>query len=305
MNTAIQAPVIPLKDEYTQKAKIQLFIKREDLIHPWISGNKWRKLKYNLIKAKEDQAKTLITFGGAYSNHLLAVAAAAAENGFSSIGIVRGEETLPLNPTLKQASENFGMQLHFVARSNYRELGEIDLIDQLEISRKNAYILPEGGTNSLAIKGCEEIIDDLVEQYDYICCSIGTGGTIAGLICSKPASTRILGFSSLKGNFLDKEIKRLIGHYRPDLTPIWTLLDRYHFGGYAKFNEELIKFVNSFKNRYNIPLDPVYTGKMMYGLYDLIKAGYFEKNVKILAIHTGGIQGIRGFNERFGNLLDV
>jgi len=271
---------------------VQLFLKREDLIHPFISGNKFRKLKYNLEEAKILGFKTLLSFGGAFSNHITAVAAAGKEFGLNTIGVIRGEELveeIEHNPTLKFA-EQCGMQFKFVTREVYRNKTSVHFIEGLKAEFGDFYLLPEGGTNTLAVKGCEEILTEQDTDFDYICCSVGTGGTISGLInCSKPGQ-QILGFSSLKGDFLKEDIGKFVEKKN------WQLITDYHFGGYAKINETLISFINEFKSKNQIPLDPIYTGKMMFGIFDLIEKGFFPKGSKILAIHTGGLQGIEGMN---------
>jgi len=277
--------------------EISLFIKREDELHPFISGNKYRKLKYNLIEASNQKQHTLVTFGGAYSNHISATAAAGFEYNFKTIGIIRGDElatnleqTLKNNPTLKFASEH-NMKFHFVSRSDYRNKTTPEFIEKLKEKFGDFYLVPEGGTNNLAVKGCEEILNKKDKQYDVICCSIGTGGTISGLINSSKNHQNVIGFPALKGDFLQNEIKKyVLTNYN------WSLNTNYHFGGYAKVSEELITFINNFKRETQIPLDPVYTGKMMFGIVDLIKKNYFKKGTKILAIHTGGLQGIDGMN---------
>ena len=274
------------------KFGVQLFVKREDQIHPFISGNKFRKLKYNLEEAKILGFKTLLSFGGAFSNHITAVAAAGKEFGFNTIGVIRGEELvkeIEHNPTLKFA-EQCGMQFKFVTREVYRNKTSEHFIEGLRAEFEDFYLLPEGGTNTLAVKGCEEILTEQDTDFDYICCSVGTGGTISGLInCSKPGQ-QILGFSSLKGDFLKEDIGKFVEKKN------WQLITDYHFGGYAKINETLISFINEFKSKNQIPLDPIYTGKMMFGIFDLIEKGFFPKGSKILAIHTGGLQGIEGMN---------
>lgn len=270
----------------------QIFVKPDYLIHPIISGNKYRKLKHNLDEAKRLKHKTLLTFGGAYSNHIAAVASAGKKFGFNTIGIIRGEELfnkIDANPTLKFAQE-CGMILKFVSREVYRYHNSQDLLQVLTETHGEFYLLPEGGTNTLAVKGCEEILTETDAHYDYICCPVGTGGTIAGLINSSAPHQKILGFPALKGDFLQEEIPKFATKSN------WQLIPDYHFGGYAKINKELISFINAFKAQYHIPLDPVYTGKMMYGIFDLMKKGYFPHKSKILAVHTGGLQGIDGMN---------
>ncbi len=284
-NQFIDLPVLTEKN-------ITLALKREDLIHPVISGNKYRKLKYNLLYAKEEGFRTLLSFGGAFSNHILAVAAAGNENSFETIGIIRGEELqqkLGLNPTLSRA-RNLGMQLKFISRDHYRRKGDTDFIEALKKEFGDFYIIPEGGTNGLAIKGCEEILTEGDKQYDVVTTCVGTGGTIAGIINSSSSHQEIIGFSALKGGFLSDEIRTMT------TGDNWKLKTNYHFGGYAKVSETLVDFINNFKTETRIPLDPIYTGKMLFGLLDMIKNDNFAPGTRILAIHTGGLQGIAGMN---------
>ena len=296
-------PVEKIQNDLTRKHKLRLLIKREDLLHHFISGNKFRKLKYNLVEAKRQGATRLITFGGAYSNHILAVAATGYENNLQTTGIIRGEATLPLNPTLQKAAERFGMHLVYADRASYRNKLKKDLLEMLEVDTSQAYVIPEGGTNALAVKGCTEIVEDLQVNPDYICCSCGTGGTLAGIICGIKGKAGVIGFSALKGNFLKDDIEKLVDAYDHHQYSNWEVNTDYHFGGYAKFNEPLIDFINQFRALHGIPLDPIYTGKMMYGIYALMKTGFFKKGETVMAIHTGGLQGIEGFNQRFGHLI--
>jgi 1-aminocyclopropane-1-carboxylate deaminase len=271
---------------------IKLFIKREDKIHPFISGNKYRKLKYNLIEAQNTKQHTLLTFGGAYSNHIAAVAAAGKEFGFKTIGVIRGEELsakISENSTLSYA-QDCEMQFKFVSREAYRTKTSLKFINSLKTEFGDFYLIPEGGTNDFAVKGCEEILTDDDAFFDIVCCSVGTGGTISGLINASSPHQKIIGFPALKGDFLQKDISK----FTPKSN--WELNTDYHFGGYAKINSELVEFINKFKVEHNILLDPIYTGKMMFGLFDLIKNNHFQKGTKILAIHTGGLQGIEGMN---------
>ena len=279
---------IPIKH-----SSVKLFIKREDLIHPLISGNKYRKLKYNLVQAKVESHHTLLTFGGAFSNHILAVASAGFENNLKTIGIIRGEELFSKineNPTLKKA-QGLGMSFKFISREAYKEKNNPEFIRNLRNEFGTFYLIPEGGTNDLAIKGCEEIITNDEFQYDYICSSVGTAGTITGIINASLSHQKIIGFPALKGSFISKEISNFANKMN------WEIESDYHFGGYGKISDALIRFINEFFLKYNIPLDPIYTGKMMYGIFDLIDKNYFPKNSKVLAIHTGGLQGINGMNE--------
>ncbi|MCD0473060.1 pyridoxal-phosphate dependent enzyme [Flavobacterium sp. EDS] len=276
---------------------ISLTIKREDLIHPFISGNKYRKLKYNLLQAKAENQETLLTFGGAFSNHIAAVAYAGKESGFKTIGIIRGDELIDKiegNPTLKFAQEN-GMQLEFVTREDYRLKNEIDFLDKLKQQFGAFYLVPEGGTNALAVRGCEEILTPEDAEFNYVCCAVGTGGTISGISNSALPNQKVLGFPALKGDFLQDEIRIFAKKHN------WELITDYHFGGYGKVNFELIAFINQFFDENHIPLDPIYTGKMVFGVIDLIKKNYFPANSKILLIHTGGLQGIKGMNIKLMN----
>lgn len=278
--------------EFSLVNDVTLTIKREDKIHRHISGNKYRKLKYNLISAREQLHDTLLTFGGAFSNHIAATASAGAEHGFKTIGIIRGEELIDKisgNPTLVFA-QKCGMHFKFVSRELYRKKVTPQFLDDLKNEFGNFYMLPEGGTNHLAIKGCEEILTEADKGYDYVCVSVGTGGTISGLINSSGTDQKILGFPSLKGDFLRNEIKKMTNKTN------WELITDYHFGGYGKINRDLIAFINQFKQETKVPLDPVYTGKMLFGIVDLIVKGFFRKGSKILVIHTGGLQGIHGMN---------
>ena len=266
---------------------VQLTVKRLDLIHPQISGNKFFKLKYNLLAAKQQNLNQVLTFGGAYSNHIAATAYAAHYFGFQSIGVIRGEELAKqaLNPTL-QTAQDFGMQLHFVSRAEYRRRHEIEYLQQLKQRYPNTWIIPEGGTNDLAIQGTKEILSaDDRENYDVIGCAVGTGGTIAGIIESSSDQQHILGFSALKGDFLKHDIQQWTNKTN------WSLTDEYCCGGYAKTNSELLQFMQQFEQQYAVPLEQVYTAKMMMGLFDLIQQGNFPVNTRILAIHTGGLQG--------------
>ena len=276
---------------------ISLVIKREDLIHPFVSGNKFRKLKYNLLQAKAENQSTLLTFGGAYSNHIAAVAYAGKENGFQTIGVIRGDELtdkIASNPTLKFAQE-CGMQFEFVSRETYRLKTEAAFLEQLEQKHGSFYLIPEGGTNDLAVKGCEEILTQEDGVFDYVATAIGTGGTISGIINSALPHQKILGFPALKGDFLQDEIRNFVQNDN------WELITDYHFGGYGKVNSDLVDFINRFLKKTKIPLDPIYTGKMVFGIVDLIEKNYFPKNSKILLIHTGGLQGIQGMNLKLKN----
>jgi 1-aminocyclopropane-1-carboxylate deaminase len=286
---------------HIENASISISIKREDLLHPIISGNKFRKLKYNLKEAIKQKKSKLLTFGGAFSNHILAVAAAGKEAGFETIGIIRGDELedkVLENPTLFKA-QKLGMKFKFVDREMYRNKNEIDFRRRLEFEFQDFYLLPEGGTNELAIQGCEEILTDLDNDFDFICCSVGTGGTISGIINCSKESQQVLGFPALCGDFLKEDIRKFATKSN------WNLITDYDFGGYAKVSDELIRFMNDFYSKYNILLDPIYTGKMMFGVMDLIEKDFFPKNSRILVIHTGGLQGIAGINAKLRKINKI
>jgi 1-aminocyclopropane-1-carboxylate deaminase/D-cysteine desulfhydrase-like pyridoxal-dependent ACC family enzyme len=283
-NTTIQE----LKSQLFEQKRLQILVKREDQNHPFVSGNKWWKLKYNLEEAIRLKHHTLLTFGGAYSNHIYGAAAAGRELGLKTIGVIRGEETLPLNHTLSFA-KNGGMYLHYVSREAYRKKSEPEFIKSLADRFGDFYLIPEGGTNLLAIKGCSEFAKQLNTEidFDYLCLAVGTGGTIAGVIEGLDSSKNIIGFSALKGGtFLMDDIRKSLttDHHN------WTLQADYHFGGYAKSTEQLLKFIQEMKGEYHLPLDEVYTAKMLWGVVDLVQKDYFKEGSTILILHTGGLQ---------------
>jgi len=274
---------------------VEVSVLREDLIHPQVSGNKFRKIKYNLLEAKKQNFKTLLTFGGAYSNHIAAVAAAGQLMNFKTIGVIRGDELatkIEENPTLSFAKQ-CGMDFLFVSRSDYRTKNTVLFEEMLHSHFGEFYLIPEGGANHLAIKGCEEILYYACKPFDVIAVSVGTGGTIAGVINSSFDYQKVLGFPALKGGFLYEDIRK----FAVETKTNWTLVTDYHFGGYADFDERLIDFINSFKSQAKIALDPIYTGKMMFGLTDMIQQKKMSFGTRVLAIHTGGLQGIEGFNQ--------
>ena len=267
---------------------ITITVKRIDQVHPTISGNKWFKLKYNLLEAKRLGYTQLLSFGGAYSNHIHALAHAANEYGFTSIGIIRGAELAdkPLNPTLTTA-QGLGMQFEFIPRSDYRLKHTPEFLAQLQARYPNAYIIPEGGSNTLAVQGCEEILSEQDRKdFDTIVCAVGTGGTFAGLINASHPKQNLLGFSALKGDFLIEDIRRWTDNDKQN----WTLYSEEVFGGYGKFDDKLLMFIKDIQRQYDLPLEPIYTGKAMYRLLELIEQGEFVPNSRILFIHTGGLQ---------------
>ncbi len=287
----------PVEWEIIRQKKVDLFVKRDDLLHKHISGNKYRKLFYNLLEAKKQGKKILLTFGGAFSNHIAATAAAGKEFGFETIGMIRGDELkhkpgLPKeNPTLSFALKQ-GMHLEFIDRKTYRDEKENPVfIEKLKDKFGDFYLIPQGGTNRLAVQGTREILTGEDQAFDYIVTAVGTGGTIAGLIESASANQTVLGFPALKENFLEKDIRKFTQKNN------WQLIRDYHFGGFAKINRQLVSFINRFYVNTGIPLDPVYTGKMFFGLVDLIQNDFFPPGTKILAVHTGGLQGIDAMNK--------
>lgn len=262
------------------------------MIHPFISGNKWRKLKYILLEAEKLQKKHLVTFGGAHSNHLLATACAAAKFGFRSTGIVRGENVE--NETLLLC-RLFGMQILFVDRENYRD--KTALYKKYFNNDPDAFFIDEGGSGSLGAKGCSELIDELSEVYDHLFCAAGTGTTAAGILSgikNKSLRTAMHVIPVLKGaDILKQDIEKYTAGALFEFHP------NYHFGGYAKTSDELLEFIKDFTSSTGILIDPIYTGKLLFAIYDLISKDYFARGSRILVVHTGGITGILGMADRF------
>ena len=283
--TPIQEIFDPLLDQHG----IRLLIKREDQNHPHISGNKWWKLKCNLEEANRQHKKTILTFGGAYSNHIYATAAAAKECRFESIGIIRGEETLPLNPTLSFATST-GMKIQYVTRENYKIKSEHEFINSLIEQYGDFYLIPEGGTNQLAVKGTTVFAQEHLSkiEFDYLFLPVGTGGTIAGIINGLNGERNVIGVPVLKnGRFLGDEIKPYLNQDYSN----WSLLTEYHHGGYAKTTPALMTFIQQMEVEHQLPLDHVYTGKLLWAVMEEIKKGAFQKGSTILALHSGGLQG--------------
>ena len=266
---------------------VSITIKRLDLVHPAISGNKFFKLKYNFLEAKNLGYLGVLTFGGAFSNHIAATAFAAKQFCFKSIGIIRGEElaTKSLNHTLSTAQE-FDMQLKFISREHYRLKDSSDFLAELKQQYPDYYIIPEGGSNDLAIQGCKEILTEADQvNFDLICCAVGTGGTITGIIGASSERQKVLGFSALKGTFLTQDVQTKTQKNN------WQITDEFCCGGYAKTTPELLQFMQNFENEFSIPLEQVYTAKMLYGLVQMIQQKRIASSTKILVIHTGGLQG--------------
>jgi 1-aminocyclopropane-1-carboxylate deaminase len=287
----LPSPIMAVRHPTAEEAGVQLFIKREDLIHPLVSGNKWRKLKYNLEHLLHAGHGGIITFGGAFSNHIYATAAACRYHNIPSIGIIRGEND-DNNPTLK-AAETMGMQLVFVSRKTYREKSMAPEIQEILQTYSNFFVIPEGGSNTLALRGIAEMVQEIDHQLSwvpqYIAVSAGTGCTAKGIILTKAIESKGLVFPALKGNWMEKVINiDQKAHH-------WQLITDYHFGGYGKTTAAEIEFINSFYDDTGIPLDPIYNGKAMFGLLDMMRKGYLDKGSKVLYIHTGGLQGINGY----------
>jgi 1-aminocyclopropane-1-carboxylate deaminase len=288
-------------NEEIQLLQRRISLKRLDQIHPLVNGNKYYKLKYNIEKVLGSPGQKLLTFGGAFSNHIHATAAAGKAFGIPTIGIIRGDElehSKTLSPTLEFAKSQ-GMQLEFVTRDAYAEKDTEDFKGWLYEQFGDIHIVPEGGSNFLGVNGCMEILSDEDKPtFDLITCAVGTGSTLAGILLSMKPNQYVLGFSSLRhGDWLRDEVLKHLRYFLMDddaageLSSQFTIITRYDFGGYAKWNDELMQFIRQFETDHGIPLDQVYTGKMMYGLLDMIANGELDDYHNILAIHTGGLQG--------------
>lgn len=271
--------------------RIELWMKRDDLLHPVISGNKWRKLKYCLDQALSMGSNTVISMGGAYSNHLHALAYVGMALGLKTAGLIRGERPEPLTPTLRDC-QSWGMELRFVSRSDYRLLRQYREYDALPGIRPGEYWLPEGGAHSLALEGIKEGIEEIELPYDVLCLPCGTGTTLAGCVSAVSERVSVIGFAAVKNaGYLTDEVEKLL--QRPYTN--WTVNHDYHFGGFARTTSELSQFINEFELKHKIELEPVYSGKMIYALYDLIAKNHFQPGQRVIALHTGGLQGNRGF----------
>lgn len=283
----LPSPIQVLDDERLDAAGVRLLLKRDDLIHPDLPGNKWRKLKYNLEAAQAADAPRLLTFGGAYSNHIRAVAAAGSQYGFDTVGVIRGEAYDPLNPSLQLAVDH-GMRLTYLDRQTYRRKLDSDVVADLRREFGDFYVIPEGGSNALAVRGCAELVGEITEDFDVICCGVGTGGTLAGIAAGLKPGQRAIGFSSLKGGeFLSDDVGALQHEALGEVTANWEIETGYHFGGYAKSTSELAAFIDDFESRHGLRLDWVYVAKMVCGLYDLVAQGRFDAGTKLVAVITG------------------
>jgi 1-aminocyclopropane-1-carboxylate deaminase len=278
---------VEVRDDRFDRAGTRVLIKRDDLIHPEMPGNKWRKLKHNLTTATEEGHDTLLSFGGAYSNHIRATAAAGYYFGFRTIGVIRGEEHLPLNPSLAYAVSR-GMRLAYLDRSTYRAKHSPPVIEALRREWGRFYLLPEGGSNALAVRGCVELPAEIVEEFDVICCPVGTGGTLAGIAAGLGPGQQAIGFSALKGGeFLADEVTRLQEEAFGATSGNWRVECGFHFGGFAKTTPQLQAFIDDFAARHGMTLDRVYVAKMMFGVFSLIEDGTFRRGTKIVTVVTG------------------
>ncbi len=293
------SPVQELQSQLLTGKGVRLLVKRDDLLrlseNGGFCGNKWRKLQHNLIEARRLGKKRLLTFGGAFSNHIAAVAEAGEAFGFETIGVIRGEKPPEPSPTLRLA-EAQGMQLHYISRSEFRQKNDPRFLADLLEKYGDCYVLPEGGTNKPALDGCRDLITEIRLQCaetlpDYYCVSSGTGGTLAGMIAELNGEAKAIGFSALKGGFMQETVAQLLSMYVPDASELWEIQEHYHFGGYAKTTPELFAFMDAFHLEHGFQLDRVYTAKLFFGLFDLIEKGYFAPGSTLMAIHTGGLQG--------------
>ena len=287
LDLRLPSPLEELPDGRLTRAGVRLYLKRDDLISPEIPGNKWRKLKYNLTAARAQGHRVLLTFGGAYSNHIRATAAAGHYFGFATIGVIRGEEHLPLNPSLDYAARH-GMRLVYLDRATYRDKMSPDVIAGLRGRFGDFYPLPEGGSNAAALRGCAEIPGEISQPFDLICCPCGTGGTLAGLAHGLAAGQRALGFSVLKGGqFLAGDVRSLQRAAFGAPSENWSIYHDFHFGGFAKRDPVLDEFITDFEKRHALALDWVYTAKMMYGLFALVQRGALRPGTVAVALITG------------------
>jgi 1-aminocyclopropane-1-carboxylate deaminase len=292
-----------LDSDFLKRRNVQLYVKRDDLIDFEVSGNKWRKLKYNVQQAVHLKSSGILTFGGAYSNHLVATAAACAKFGLRSIGIVRGEElTADSNNTLKRC-QALGMHLKFVTRNDYQLRNDQLYWRDLSREFQNFYFVPEGGANYYGMMGCQEIVSEINILYDALFVAQGTATTSCGLLLALPEKAKLHVVPVLKGFDSLVEMKELLNNSIFDKELTIELMDKvvlhpdYHFGGYGKYTSDLLSFIRSFFKDYSVPLDPIYTGKLMLGVFEEIRKGQLD-NQTIVCLHTGGLQGVKGLEKK-------
>lgn len=291
-NLVVPSPIQTVNHPLLASEGINLAVKREDLIHPYVSGNKWRKLKYNLLRAREEGTKTIVTFGGAFSNHIHAIAVACKLTKLQSIGIIRGEYD-SANPTL-QFARSCGMELFFIDRQSYREKEKSTVVKEFLEGLESYTIVPEGGTNELAFEGLEELAHEInCKNHHVVMVSAGTGGTATGILQALDISKELWVYSSLKSDYLKQEISSKVTSEKSDQ---FRFLSDYHYGGYGKSPATLISFINDFQNHAQIPLDPIYNAKLIAGFFDMIRSETLDKSKSYLWIHTGGLQGAMAYN---------
>jgi len=296
------------KINLNNNSNLDIFVKRDDLIHHDISGNKFRKLKYNLKYAFETGFEEIIAFGGAFSNLLYTLSVISYEMKIPATFYIRGDGFDKDNPTLKFIRQN-GVKMIFMSRTSFKNIRKKEYLEKLQSQFPKSYIIPEGGSNNLAVPGSGEIVDEIVSQLgkepDYIIMDLGTGGTFAGVLNNLPGKTILIGISAIKGvNWTNTLTEIFAGDTGFLNKKNWKILEDYHFGGFAKYNKKLIDFINSYKSKYGIALDPIYTGKLVFAVNDLIEKKYFKDNSTIVWVHGGGLQGIRGFNYLNGDLIN-
>lgn len=283
----LPSPVVPLRDERLDRTGVRVLLKRDDLIHAELPGNKWRKLRHNLSAARDQGHDTLLTFGGAYSNHIRATAAAGHYFGLRTIGVIRGEEHVPLNPSLAYAVGR-GMRLTYLDRTTYRNKHDAAVVAELRRRWGRFYLLPEGGSNALAVRGCTELPAEIVEEFEVICCAVGTGGTLAGIAAGLRPGQRAIGVSALKGGqFLAEQVRQLQREAVGAATTNWHLEYGYHCGGFARSTPQLAAFARDFAARHGLEPEGVYVAKLLLGLYDMVERGSFDAGTTIVAVVTG------------------
>jgi len=292
----IPSPIQVLELPLLKEKGLNLYVKRDDLIHDLISGNKWRKMKYNIDKAKHKNYDGILTFGGAHSNHIIATAFLCKHNQLKSIGIIRGDAHVEKSNTLNKCEE-LDMELSFVSRGDYKEKDSAQYIEKLQLAYPNYLILPEGGANEAGVKGCEDIVAEIDVDFDFVTVDCGTGATLAGMVRELKPHQKAIGVQVLKGrDFISEEVLK----FSPNTAEKFEVWTEYHFGGYAKYKDELLDFMRWFCKETGIKLDPIYTGKQFFAVFDQIDKGYFPRGTNIVLTHTGGLQGIEGFEKRYG-----
>ncbi|HHH53320.1 MAG TPA: pyridoxal-phosphate dependent enzyme [Bacteroidetes bacterium] len=295
------------KINFSNNKGISVFVKRDDLIHHDISGNKFRKLKYNIKEFYRQNKKQIIAFGGAFSNLLYTLSLMCRQMNIPAIFYIRGDGFDNNNPTLRYIKSN-GVKMVFMSRTAFRNIRNSEFLEKLQLQYPDAYIIPEGGSNSFAVPGSAEILDEILEQMnevpDYIVMDLGTGGTFAGVLSKIPENIKLIGISAIKGVDWYNTLKKIYdGEDKLLKKQNWDIIEDYHFGGFARFDDALIDFINNYKSKYGILLEPVYSGKMVFGIHELINKDYFEKGSKLVWIHGGGLQGIYGFNYLHGERI--